>query len=311
MDDDHKLKIVFIGTPFFGAEVLKNLSRKRRPSLVITSLDKPVGRKQKITPSPVKEVTQDLKIPVLQTTDNSEILSELKEINPDLLISASSGQILSEDILNTPRFGCLNVHPSLLPKYRGCSPIQSAILNGDEKTGITIFLMTEKIDLGEIISQKEIDISPEDDYLSLEKKLARLGSDLLIETIPRWIKGEIKPKKQSEKDSSYAPKLKKEGGRIDWSKKAKEIERKIRAFRPWPGAFAFWQKGRLKILSSKVKNKRTDLTPGRVSEEDGKLIVQCQDKSLAIEKVQPEGGPVMNSSDFLRGNPGIKDTILE
>jgi methionyl-tRNA formyltransferase len=222
---------------------------------------------------------------------------------------------LSKEILKIPVFGCLNVHPSLLPKYRGCSPIQTAILKGDKKTGVTIFLMAEKIDQGKIISQKEIKISSNDDYLSLEKKLAKLGSDLLVKTIPKWIKGEIKAKKQTEEKSSYAPPLRKEDGRIDWSKKAEEIERKVRAFRPWPGAFTFWSKSdkkiRLKILSSKVEEKNIESQPGQTKEGENGLLVQCQDKPLLIERMQAEGKPAMSSSDFLKGNPDIKNTILK
>lgn len=315
MSNNPDLKILFMGTPFFGAEILKGFSSFYKPSLVITSLDKPKGRKQEIIPSPVKKTAQDLGIPVFQTESNSEILSKLKEISPDLLISASCGQILSKEILDLPRLGCLNVHPSLLPKYRGCSPIQTAILKGDKKTGVTIFLMAEKIDQGKIIAQKEIEVSAQDDYPSLEKKLAHAGSDLLAETIPKWIKGEIKPREQPEEESSYASKIKKEDGKIDWSEKAEKIERKIRAFRSWPGSFTFWNKKnkkiRLKILSSEVEEKKAGSVPGQASEEGRDLAVQCQNKSLIIKKVQPEGKPAMNSSDFLKGNPDIKGTILK
>ncbi len=315
MINSPNLKIVFMGTPFFGAEILKGLSSCYKPSLVITSFDKPKGRKQEILPPPVKKTAQDLEIPVFQTESNSEIHSKLREISPDLLISASCGKILSKEILALPRFGCLNVHPSLLPKYRGCSPIQTAILKGDEKTGVTIFLMAEGIDQGKIISQKEIEISAEDDYPSLEKKLTQAGSDLLIKTIPKWIKGEIEPKEQSGEESSYTSKIRKEDGQIDWTEKAEKIERKIRAFHPWPDAFTFWNKKdkkvRLKILSSEIKEKKTGSVPGQVSEESRNLTVQCQDKSLIIERIQPEGKPAMNSSDFLKGNPDIKGTILK
>jgi methionyl-tRNA formyltransferase len=273
-----KPKIIFIGTPEFGAIILEELIKaKLAPILVITAPDKPVGRKQTITPPPVKLIAQKYNIPIIQKL-------EIKE-KVDLIIVAAYGKIISKEILDIPKFGCLNVHPSLLPKYRGASPIQTAILNGDEKTGVTIMLMDEKMDHGPILASREYPMT-NDQYPKIHNDLARLGADLLIETIPKYINKEIKAKEQDHTKATFTKIIKKEDGQADWSKTPQEIERQIRAFSPWPSTFTFVKKD-AKQIRVKV------------------LEVEIKDNKLVIKKVQPEGKNAMNYQEYLKGYPKL------
>jgi len=280
--ENSKLKIVFLGTPEFGAIILEGLIKNNcKPILVITVPDKPVGRKQILTPPPVKLMAQKYNIPIAQP----EKIKEFKEGN--LVICAAYGKVLAKEILETPRYGCLNVHPSLLPKYRGPSPIQTAILNGDKETGVTIILIDEKMDHGPIIAQRKWKISAKTNSEELSKKLAKLGAELLIETIPKWLKGEIKAEAQNESKATYTKILKKEDGKINWKKSAQEIERQIRAFHPWPGSFTFWKGKRIKILEADV----------------------LKNNKLTIKKLQPEGKKPMTAEDFKRGYHGYNPLL--
>lgn len=261
-------KIAFIGTPDFGAIILKELIKHYRPVLVITNPDKPKGRKNIIAPSPVKELALKHNIPVQH---------DFKNIEADLIITAAFGKIIPKEIIELPKYGCLNVHPSLLPKYRGASPIQTAILNGEKETGITIMLMDEKMDHGPVLAQIKHKIDNKD-YPTLSKELAEKGAELLIQTIPKWLKGEIKPKKQEHKKATFTKIIKREDGRIDWNKTPQEIERQIRAFNPWPGTFTFSNDRRIKILEAEIVN-----------------------NELSIKKVQPEGKRPMSYEDFKKG----------
>ncbi len=322
-----KTKIIFLGTPKFGAIILEGIIKNNyRPVLVVTSPDKPVGRKQVLTPSPVKIIAQKYNIPLIQPSKIKNSKSEIENIKPDLIILAAYGQILPREILETPKFGCLNIHPSLLPKYRGASPIQSAILNNDQETGITIILMDERIDHGLILAQREWEIpKPKTQipitkatYEELNKELAELGAKLLIETIPKWINGKIKPQPQDESKATYTKLLNKENGRIIWKKSAGEIERQIRAFHPWPGSFCFWQKPdrilKIKILKAKIVN-----LPNRKNQPIGKtsiipkneLGVKCAKDFLIIEKLQLEGKKLVSSKEFLMGHSEFIGTILQ
>lgn len=242
-----QIKIVFLGTGEFGEIILKGLIENRYKPVLIYDFKK------------------------------------TKELKPDLVIVASYGKIIPKEILEIPKYGCLNVHPSLLPKHRGPSPIQSAILNGDKETGVTIILMDEKIDHGKIISNSKFLISKKFTYPELSQKLAELGTKLLMETIPKWIRGKIEPQAQNELKASYTKILKKEDGKIDWKKPAEEIERQIRAFHPWPGVFTF--------IKHKGKNLRVKILEADIS----------KDNRLIIKKVQPEGKKAMALEEFKRG----------
>jgi len=221
---------------------------------------------------------------------------KIKELKPNLVVVASYGKIIPKEILKIPKYGCLNVHASLLPKYRGPSPVQAAILNNDKETGVTIILMDEKIDHGPIVANSKFRIpNPKITYEQLLKEMAELGVKLLIETIPKWISGKIKPKPQNESRASYTKILKREDGKIDWSEPAEKIERQIRAFYPWPGSFTFLKKDgkilRVKILEANISR----------TEKKNQLSVKCGKNYLVIKKIQPESKKPMSAEDFLRG----------
>lgn len=316
-----KPKIIFIGTPKFGAIILDGLIQDNfKPVLVVTAPDKPVGRKQILTPSPVKVLAEKYKISVLQPKKLLTAIKELSAVNPDLIIVAAYGQILLKRILEIPKYGSLNLHPSLLPRWRGASPIQSTILAGDKETGTTIILMDKKMDHGPIIAGEKLSIKNEKwTYRKLEEELANLGAKLLIKTIPKWIKEEIKPAIQDEACATYTKIIKKEDGRIDWEKPAQEIERKIRAFEKWPGSFCFWPKNsqniRLKILKADTLIQSFHGPFGVLGKtfqaSNNKIAVQAGKDFLIVEELQPESKKPQRSEDFLRGYPDFIGIILE
>jgi len=310
------LKIVFVGTPEFGAIILDKLSESEcKPVLVVTSPDKPVGRKQIVTPSPVKIVAKKHGIELIQPERISDIEKELKTLNPDLAIVAAYSQIIPKNILDIPKFGFINVHPSLLPKYRGPSPIQYAILNGDRETGVTIMLMDEKVDSGDIISASKIIIKNEKITVDeLSRQAADLGAKLLIEAISKWPSKEIKAIPQDHEKSTYTKILKTEDGLIDWREPAETIERKIRAFSPWPGTYTFWQDKKIKILKARAYQ-----SPDNKKYETGKVLVvpqneigvQTEKDFLVIEQLQMEGKKELKAEEFLRGYQNFVGSILK
>jgi methionyl-tRNA formyltransferase len=237
------LRIIFMGTAELSCASLEALARDEKFHVVavVTQPDKPKGRELKLTPSPVKILAEQLKLPVLQPfkARDEKFIGELRELKSGLIVVVAYGQILPQGILDLPQFGCLNVHTSLLPKYRGAAPIQRAIADGETKTGVTIMKMDAGLDTGEIISQTRTPISPEDNSQTLHDRLAQLGAKLLVETIPDYVAVKILPKPQPAEGASYAAKIKKEDGRIDWNLPAQKILNRLRAFTPWPGAFTF------------------------------------------------------------------------
>ena len=267
------MKIIFMGTPKFAAAILESLfDNGYEIASVITNPDAPAGRKQILTPSPVKVMAEKNKIPIIQ-------LDEMRDFNVDLAVVAAYGKIISKNILTIPRCGIINVHPSLLPKYRGASPVQNAILNGDKETGVTIMKLDEEMDHGPIIANNELPIADDDTCESLCQKLAVTGAELLIKTIPDYVSGKIKPVEQNHAKATYTKIIKKKDGKIDWSKSANEIERMTRAFYPWPTAWTIWKGKTLKILEAEVRN--------------GKL---------EIKKLQLEGGKALSIKEFLNGH---------
>jgi len=327
MNREQGTKIIFIGTPEYGAIVLEGLIKGGyRPVLAVTAPDKPKGRKQILTPPVVKVVAKKHNIPVEQPEIIKNLKLKIKNLKPDLGILAAYGQIIPKDILDIPKFGFLNVHPSLLPKYRGPSPIQFTILNGEKKSGVTIILMDEKIDHGPIISQKSLEIKEQETAETLHNKLAQLGAYLLLETIPKWVKGLIKPEEQNDVQATFTKILFKEDGKIDWKKPVKVLEREIRAFYPWPGSYIIWEskedksssfKG--KLIKIKILKARTFKSPDKIKYPIGKVLVvpqneigvQCKKDFLVIEKLQPEGKKEMRAEDFLRGHLNFIGTILK
>jgi len=312
-----KLKIVFLGTPKFSDVVLKELIENDfKPSLIITCPDKPVGRKQIITPSPIKETAEKHSVSISQPQKITTIESQIKKLKPDLIIAAAYGTIVPKEILDIPRYGCLNLHPSLLPKYRGPSPIQATILNGDQKTGVTVIKMTEGLDQGPILASLNFIIGNiKMNYQELEDELAKLGAKLLIDVTSKWTQGKIEPTKQIETKATYTELIKKEDGKINWASPAIEIERKIRAFDPWPGTFCQANGKYLKILKSFVL-KETESgpfgSPGKVYlAPDDRIAIQCKPDYLIVEELQFEGKTKMRIEDFLKGNIDFIGTILK
>lgn len=238
------LRIIFLGTPELSCASLQALAgdEKFQIAAVVTQPDRPKGRDLKPQPSPVKSLALRLGLPVLQPerARDEKFIAGLRALQPDLIIVVAYGQILPPAILNLPRHGCLNVHTSLLPKYRGAAPIQWAIANGDTETGVTIMKMDVGLDTGDIIATRRTPIQPEDNSATLHDRLAQLGAELLAQTIPDYVAGKIQPRPQPAEGASHAAKIKKEDGRIDWNQPAQTIWNRLRAFTPWPGAFTFW-----------------------------------------------------------------------
>lgn len=279
------MKTIFIGTGNFAAPILQSL---KNIDLVVTAPDKPVGRKKILTPPPVKEVALSKDIPFIQP---EKISTAEFDFQPDLIIVADYGQIIPSKIINLPRLKTINVHPSLLPKYRGPDPIRAPILNGDTKTGITLMLIDEQVDHGPVIAQKEIPLSQEETAETLTEKLSREAGLFLNETLPEYIQGKIKPQEQDHSKATFTKILKKEDGKIDFNKEtAEEIERKVRAFHPWPGTWTMVNNKRIKILKAKITEEKEDLT------------VKTKHGLLKLETVQPEGKKPMSGKEFLAGN---------
>ncbi|MFH0819546.1 MAG: methionyl-tRNA formyltransferase [bacterium] len=308
-------KIIFIGTAEFAAVILNALIRDDWSiKLIITQPDRPIGRHQILTPPPVKIEAQKHNANILQPPRIADAFDQIKKIEPDLIIAAAYSQLIPKKILALARLGSLNIHPSLLPRYRGPTPIQTAILNGEKSTGVTIILMDEKIDHGPIVAQRELKNYELRimNYGELNRKLAELGGDLLVETLPKFLKGEIIPLPQDETKATYTKILTKDDGKIDWQKKAKAIERQIRAYNPWPGSWTeFNLKEKIKKLKiTRVEILETEKPNGEIGKlfltENKKMAVTCGQGSLILEKVQPEGKTEMIGSNFHHGYGQIK-----
>ena len=296
-----------MGTAELSCASLEKLAANFSVAAVVTQPDKPKGREMKLQSSPVKILAEKLKLPVLQPAKarDDKFISELRELKPDLIVVVAYGQILPQTILDLPKFGCVNVHTSLLPKYRGASPIQSAILNGEIETGVTIMKMDAGLDTGEIISQAHTPILPEDNSQTLHDRLAQLGAGLLVEKIPDYIAGKILPKPQPAEGASYAAKIKKEDGKIDWTLPAQSILNRLRAFTPWPGAFTFLKTETksqlLKIWKAEIFEKSSRAGEILSADKNG-IIVACGQNALRILELQREGGRRMSAAEFLAGN---------
>lgn len=293
------MKIIFIGTSKFAAVILERLAGStNKPFLVITALEKPAGRKKNLTPPPVKVSAENYGIPVVQPKAIGNFTDEIKKLNPDIIILAAYGQIIPKEILFIPKYGCLNIHPSLLPRWRGASPIQQAILNNDEKTGVSIIKMTSQLDAGPIFYQKEMIIDQEDTFVTLRDKLAKMAGEMIAKILVKIFSSKITPLLQDESKANYAKTLKKEEGKIDWQKPADFLARQVRAFYPWPGSFAFFKyKGKpVKVKIIKARKLEPE------EEKEGLLAVKCGQDFLLIEKLQIEGGKELDWQDFYRGH---------
>lgn len=295
-----------MGTPDFAANSLRALWESEDEIVaVVTQPDREQGRGRRTVPSPIKVLAQERQIPALQPEKISDphFFSRLKDYEPELIVVVAYGQILSKAILSLPRFGCINVHASLLPRYRGAAPIQWAIIIGEERTGVTIMQMDEGMDTGDILLQKEISIETEDNLETLSDRLSRLGADALLETLKLLKPGKLKAKAQNSSQASYAPRLSKEDGEIDWGKGAGEINNLIRGMNPWPGAFTYLEGKTLKIFGAKAIEKKAGNRPGVINGISPQGIeVATGDGSLLIAEVQLESKRRMAIADFLQGH---------
>lgn len=298
------MNIVYLGTPKFAVLPLKKLaSSKHKVIAVVTQADKPVGRGYKVINTPVKEEALKQGIQVYQFISlRKEGVEILKSLKPDIMVTAAYGQILTKEILDIAPYGVINIHGSLLPKYRGPAPIQWAIIKGEIKTGITIMQTAVGLDTGDMILKKEIDINSDDTAQSLSEKMSIIGADILIEALEQISNNTAIYTPQDESLSSYFPKLTKELGKIDWSKSANEIEYLIRGLNPWPGTFTtLWDK-KYKIWNAKIADREFPLKAGTIARTDNRITVMCGKGALDIIEIQQDGGKRMNTSEYLRGH---------
>jgi methionyl-tRNA formyltransferase len=299
------IKTVFMGSPEFALPILRQLAERYPVVGVVTQPDRPAGRGKKLTPPPLKELALELSLPVIQPSRMSEpeAMQQLQAWAPDLIVVAAFGQILRPAVLDMPAYGCINVHGSLLPRWRGAAPIHAAILNGDPQTGVTIMIMDPGVDTGPVLSQAAVPILPADTTLTLSERMSQVGAGLLLETLPGYLRGEIQPVDQSvysDEEPTYAPTLKKEDGLLDFTRPAEELERRVRAFNPWPGAFFEWGGGRLKVLKARPVSK-VDAPPGSKLVIEGLPAVAASPGVLILEEVQPAGKKSMPGEVFLHG----------
>ena len=295
------MRIIYLGTPDFAVKpLLKLIENGYDVVAVVCNHDKPVGRKQVLTPPPVKTVALENNIPCYQYDKiRVEGVEDLKALKPDLMVTCAFGQILSQEILDIPRLGVINIHASLLPKYRGASPIHYAILNGERKTGITIMKTDIGIDTGDIIMQEEIDIPEKQTMGELFESLSVLGAELIIKALPSIIDETCAFTKQDDTIATLTKIIKKEMAKIDWNNSAKDIVNQIRAFNPSPVAFTTFENNPFKIYEAEVCSLKGQV--GKILKADKELVIGCKDGSVSLKVVQKAGGKPMNIADFLRG----------
>ena len=294
--------VVFMGSPDFALSSLKRLHAHYQVKGGVTQPDKPSGRGRILTPPPVKVLAQSLGLPLIQPAKLREpdAMTQLREWAPDLIVVTAFGQILRQEVLDLPQYGCINVHASLLPRWRGAAPIQAAILNGDGQTGVTIMRMDAGVDSGPLLSQKSILIDPQDTAGSLSERLAQAGVELLIDTLPGYLDGSLIPDPQDASLATRAPMLQKEDGLLDFNQPAIQLANKVRAYNPWPGAYMLWEGQLLKIHRAR----RFDLSSigqGVFAVVDGKPAVGAGAGVLVFDEVQPAGKKPMTGEAFLRG----------
>ena len=298
-------RIVFMGSPEFAIPSLEALYEKYGLAAVVTQPDRPAGRGRTLTPCAVKQRALELGLPVLQPVSLKKLsaVNELAQYKPDLIVVAAFGQILPKMVLEMPAKGCVNVHASLLPRWRGASPIQAAIAAGDNETGVTIMLMNEGLDTGPILTQRRVPIRERTNAEELSHQLAFLGAQALIEVLPSYLSGMLAPLPQDGTYQTYAPMLKKEEGELDFSKPAYELDRKVRAFHPWPGTYFTLDGKRVKVLEAHVHDSFTS-EPGERYVVNGLPAIGTSESFLVLDSLQPEGKKPMSGQAFLYGQPG-------
>ncbi len=308
------MKIVYMGTPDFAVLPLKALIENDYDVVgVFTQPDKPVGRKAILTPPPVKKLALENNIPVFQPNSlkNGEGVKILEELNPDVVIVVAYGKILPKDFLEYPQYGCINIHGSLLPKYRGAAPIQRCVLDGEKLAGVTSMQMDVGLDTGDMLLKTVTEIGENETSGELFDRLAVMGADLLIETLVALEKGELKPEKQDDSQSSYASMLDKTMSPVDWTESAREVHNHIRGLDPWPVAQTVLEGKNLKLFSSELVENEGSGLPGSVKITKKGLVVYCGDGNpVFIKEVQYEGKKRMSAADFFRGHPVADGTVL-
>jgi len=310
------LRVVFMGTPEFAVPALEHLILNQYQVVAVyTRPDKPAGRGQCLVPPPVKRAALGLGVPVVQplSLKTAEAVAELSAFRPDIIVVAAYGQILPPPVLDMPEYGCINIHPSLLPRFRGASPVTAAILAGDDFTGVSLMLLDKGLDTGPVLGKAAVAISPRDSTGSLTDKLSLVAAQLLQEVLVHWLRGEITPQPQDEAGATYSSQITKEDGEIDWNLPAETIWRRVRAFNPWPGGYTWWRGKQLRVLEAVP-------IPGGVSavgqvialsgEARADFGVGAGDGVLGVLRVQLEGKRALSATEFLRGQREFIGAIL-
>jgi methionyl-tRNA formyltransferase len=299
------MNIIFLGTSTFAVPILKALrdSANFSVDLVITEPAKPAGRKKELIPSPIAIFAKEnnLEIFMPDTLENTGVQEKITNLKPDIMVVTSYGKIIPENIFNIPSFKTINIHPSLLPELRGPSPIQYTFLEGREKTGVTLIVIDKEIDHGPIISQQELSVEPTDNFNTLEQKLADLGAKMIIQDIPKYIAGSIKPMDQNYPKATFTKKIEKQDGGIDWNKSAQEIYNQWRAFIRWPGIYMFLGNIRLNLKKVKIAKDISNKKAGEMFSQDNGLFISCGNGTIEIEEIQPEGKKIMEAQSFING----------
>lgn len=295
------VSVVFMGSPEFALPTLRALAAHYQVIGVVTQPDKPAGRGRSLTPPPVKQLADELGLPTIQPRRlrEPEAMARLQAWQPDLIVVAAFGQILKPAVLELPPHGCVNVHASLLPRWRGAAPIHAALLAGDEQSGVTIMRMDAGVDTGAMLSQRSLPIQPSDTAGTLSEKLAVLGADLLLEALPAYLRGEIQPQAQDNSLATYAPMLQKEQGQLDFSQPAQALARQVRAYHPWPGTFTLWEGQVLKIHAAHAIPEPSQ--PGKRYIHEGLPALGCGEGMLVLDELQPAGKRPMPGRAFLQG----------
>ncbi len=299
---NESIRIMFMGSPVFAIPTLDALNRNYGVIGVITQPDRPAGRGKKENQSAIKQQAISLGLEIYQPQNlrDKQAVNQIENWKPNLIVVCAFGQILTQDILDVPKYGCLNIHASLLPRWRGASPIQAAILNGDRKTGISIMKMDAGLDTGPILVQKEIQIFPDDNAQTLSEKLSALGADLLIEILPLYFEGQLTLIEQNNAQKTIAALVKKEDGKLNFLQTAEELERRIKAYNPWPGAYFQWRDKSLKVLKAHI-------IKSKVPEPNHRYVIEkypgigTSSNILILDVVQPAGKKPMQGNEFLNG----------
>lgn len=312
-------RLIFMGTPSFAVPSLRALAREPYSITVVTQPDRPAGRGGKLTPPPVKMLARELGLTVMQPESlrDPDFRAAFAEMRPEVTALVAYGEYVAPSLLDLPRRGSVNLHPSLLPRWRGSTPIQSAILAGDPVTGATIILMDKGLDTGPVLAQRSVPIEPEESHPQLSARLAELGAELLVETLPLWLRGEIEPRPQDDSQATLTRTLQKEDGLLDWTLPAEELARRVRALQPWPGTYTYWQGRLLKVLRARPVEiaGATPSPSGTVfahpAPGGGKtLAVGTSNGALELLEVQLEGKAQLEARALLSGYPQIVGSIL-